>query len=81
MCNLEDHNLLLISESPFRIAQFIITGPEPWLCRICLMLRQPSQFELPSLSFLPLFKEILSALRFYFMYLFNPIRSRYAEHQ
>lgn len=51
MCNLEDHNLLLISESPFRIAQFVITGPEPWLCRIRLMLRQPSQFELPSLFF------------------------------
>lgn len=55
MCNLEDHKLSLITESPFRIAQFIITGPKPWLCHICLMLCQTFQ------SFLLLFKEALSA--------------------
>lgn len=55
MCNLEDHKLLLITESPFRIAQFIITGPKPRLCHICLMLRQTFQ------AFLLLFKEALSA--------------------
>lgn len=51
MCNLEDHKLLLITESTFQIAQFIITGPKPWLCRICLMLCQKFHFELPSLFF------------------------------
>lgn len=51
MCNLEDHKLLLITESPFRIAQLIITGPKLWHCHICLIICQTFQFELPSLFF------------------------------
>lgn len=51
MCNLEDHNVLLITESPFRMAQFVITEPTTQLCHISLMRFQTLQFERPSLFF------------------------------